>query len=192
MRNNQINATRSRWEFIARPRTHGFSHTCNGFGTNNFYRFEIRFSSPREKHPKPRSRYPHVSLRNGDTRRAYYSIFDRASSRRASTRRDASIARTLGKVVGRYDDRPTAIAFAKHFFSCLYLLSSSCSATFTTSLGSSASPRAEIVPRLSSRPTSRVPFPRERRIRRRGDEGGLRVVIDEIIASDKIVSITHW
>jgi len=43
--------------------------------------------------------------RNGDTRRAYCSTFDRASSRWASTRRDASVARTLGKVVGRYNDR---------------------------------------------------------------------------------------
>lgn len=56
---------------------------------NNFRYFKLL---PREKSSSEIAQQISAdsSARNGDTCRAYYSTFDRASSRRASTRRDAS------------------------------------------------------------------------------------------------------
>lgn len=85
----------------------------------------------------------HISFRSyyGDTRCAYYSIFDRASSR-ASTRRDASFARTDGSLAGT-DDPGQSLSRAI-FLLVSILLSSSC---FAISLRwDASSQRTEIVP----------------------------------------------
>lgn len=174
--------------------------------------FHDRFSSSRDA-PKPHTAgILGVSLRppppcrsalivTETRRRAYYSTFDRASSRRASTRRDASVARSnvgQGTLAGTTTG-PAPRSLSRNIFLLVSVLTFVQAAPplllLTLVSISSAFPCAEIVPRLSLESSSipRPLFPRERRFRGDVTARGLRVpAIDKFNLQTKLSQQHYW